>query len=81
MSEALTSGGIELAISLSSDNDRVPVTLQVLEVVNVSKSSAGTSTLARVEAALSDGKHYSGIVLSKKLHFLVSSKQLYLAGR
>ena len=68
MSEVLTSGGIELAISLSSDNDRVPVTLQVLEVVNVSKSSAGTSTLARVEAALSDGKHYSGIMLSKTLH-------------
>jgi hypothetical protein len=51
--------------------------LQVLEVTNVSSSSAATSTPARVEAKLSDGKHYSGVVLSKKLHSLVISKQLY----
>jgi hypothetical protein len=77
MFEALKLVGIELALSLSSDNDRVPITLQVLEVTNVSRSSAATSTVARVEAKLSDGKHYCSVVLSKKLHYLISSKQLY----
>jgi hypothetical protein len=68
MLEVLTSGGIELAISLSSDNDHVSITLQLLEVTNVSSSSAATSTPAHVKAKLSDGKHYSGIMLSKTLH-------------
>jgi hypothetical protein len=76
MSEVLTSGGIELALSLSSDNDRVPLTLQVLEVANVTNNISGTSSVARVEAKLSDGKYFSHVVLSKKLHPLVSSKQL-----
>ncbi len=71
------SGGIELAISLSYDNDHVPITLQVLEVTNVDSSTAAASTPARVEAKLSDGKHYSCIVLSKKLHSLINSKQLH----
>ncbi len=61
---------------MSSGNDRAPITLQVLEVTYVSSSSAATSTPAHVKAKLSDGKHYSGVVLSKKLHSLVSSKQL-----
>jgi hypothetical protein len=56
---------------------KVPITCQVLEVTNISSSSAVSSTPAHVEAKLSDRKHYSGVVLSNKLHFLVSSKQLY----
>ncbi len=44
------SGGIELAISLPSDNDHVPITLQVLEVANSTSSSSGTSSVACDEA-------------------------------
>ncbi len=79
MLEALTSGGIEFAISLSADKDRVPITLQVLEVANVTSSStsSSTSSVARVEALLSDGKYFSRVVLIKKLHSLVTSKQLH----
>lgn len=49
----------------------------MLEVTNVGSSTAAASTPAPVEAKLSDGKHYSCIVLSKKLHSLINSKQLH----
>jgi hypothetical protein len=79
MLEALTQGGIELAISLSADKDRVPITLQVLEDANVTNisNSSSTSSVARVEALLSDGKYFSRVVLIKKLHSLVTPKQLH----
>ncbi len=65
MSETLTSGGIEFIVSLLTDKDHVPITLQVLEVTNASSSSVAISTPVRIEAKLSDGKHYSSVVLSK----------------
>jgi hypothetical protein len=49
MSEELTSGGIEFVISLSTDKDRVPITLQVLEVANVTSSNSSASSVARVK--------------------------------
>lgn len=48
------------------DNDHVPVTLQVLEVANVTSSNSRKSTVVRVEATLSDGKFFYPVMLIKK---------------
>ncbi len=77
MSELLTLGGIECTVSLSVDNDHVPVTLQVLEVTNVTSSNSRKSSVVCVEATLSDGKFFYPVMLIKKLYSLVTSKQIY----
>lgn len=62
---------------MSEDNDHVPVTLQVLEVANVTSSNSRKSTVVRVEATLSDGKFFYPVMLIKKSYSLVTSKQIY----
>ncbi len=62
--------GIECAFSLPLNQDRVPITLQVLEVESVTSDSSLSPD--RVEVTLSDGVHRSPMILARRLHHLGS---------
>jgi hypothetical protein len=54
----MCSGDIECAVSLSTDKDHGPITLQVLEVANVISINTSMSSVGRVEATLLDGMYF-----------------------
>jgi hypothetical protein len=66
----LTVHGIECAFSLPLDQDRVPITLQVLEVESITSDSSLSPV--RVEVTFSDGVHRSPMILSRRLNHLAS---------
>jgi hypothetical protein len=66
----LTVGGVECAFSLAIDQDRIPITLQVLEVELVTDDCCDTPV--RVQVTLSDGIHFSSMTLARRLHHLGS---------
>jgi hypothetical protein len=66
----LTIHGIECAFSLPLDQDRVPITLQVLEVESITSDSSLSPV--RVEVTFSDGVHRSPMILSRRLNHLGS---------
>ena len=66
----LTVRGIKCTFSLPLNQDRVPITLQVLEVESVTSDSSLSPD--RVEVTLSDGVHRSPMILARRLHHLVS---------
>jgi len=64
----LTVRGIKCAFTLPLDQDRVPLTLQVLEVESVTSDSSLPPV--RVKVTLSDGIHRSPMILARRLHHL-----------
>jgi hypothetical protein len=68
MSIDLTSIGIQKFFSLSGEDERVPITLQVLEVHQ--------PTPNRIEVQLSDGVHFCHMTLPKRLHALIQQYQV-----
>jgi hypothetical protein len=63
MSFTLTAGGVEKLFSLSGDEDRAPITGQVLEV---------HCQAARKDVILSDGVHFCRVTWAKRLHQLIA---------
>jgi len=53
MSDLLTCGGVNFMVLLPMESDRVPVSVQVLDVCMLS-----TSELAGTVVSVSDGNHY-----------------------
>jgi hypothetical protein len=66
----LTVGGVECAFSLTIDQDRIPITLQVIEVELLTDDCSNTPV--RVQVTLSDGIHFSSMTLARWLHHLGS---------
>ena len=68
MSFVLTDGGIEMLFSLPGDEDRVSITVQLLELKR--------PTPSRAEATLSDGVHFCDITFAKQLHKIIAALEL-----
>jgi len=61
----LTINGIHLAFSLPLQEERIPLTLQVLRVNVISPTSSAPE---RVEVTLSDGVYFSVMIFPQQLH-------------
>ena len=61
----LTINGIHLAFSLPLQDERIPLTLQVLRVNVISPTSSAPE---RVEVTLSDGVYFSVMIFPQQLH-------------
>jgi hypothetical protein len=66
MSDLLTCGGVNFMVLLPMESDRVPVSVQVLDVC-----MSSTSELAVTVVTVSDGNHYFPVTLVKCLQDLV----------
>jgi hypothetical protein len=71
MSFTVTAGGVQKLFSLSGDEDRVPITAQVIEV---------HCQATRKEITLSDGVHFCCVTLAKRLHHLMAMSELQRGG-
>ena len=65
----LTVGGIQCTFTLPLDQDRVPLTLQVVGIEIISDCSL---TPVRVQITLSDGMHCGNMTLARRLHHLAT---------
>jgi hypothetical protein len=66
MLDLLTCGGVNVIVLLPIESDRVPVSVQVLDVC-----VSSTSELAGTVVIVSDGNHYFPVTLVKRLQDLV----------
>jgi len=70
----LTVHGVECAFSLSLENDRVPLILQVIHVENVFSDTSNNPV--HVEVTFSDGSHRSPMILARRLSDLGSKLRI-----
>ena len=72
MTDILSRGGVKQVVLLPMESDRVPVTVQLLDVVTVES----TSQSSRIEVVISDGSHSFQMTLAKRLYELVHRGEL-----
>ena len=70
----LTVHGVECAFSLSLENDRVPLILQVIHVEKVFSDTSNNPV--HVEVTFSDGSHRSPMILARRLSDLGSKLRI-----
>lgn len=72
MTDILSRGGVKQVVLLPMESDRVPVTVQLLDVVTVES----TSQSSRIEVVISDGSHSFQMTLAKRLYEFVHHGEL-----
>jgi len=73
MSTVLTAGGIQKVVSMSMEDEVVPITVQLIEINVVPSTLSGEE---HVTATFSDGQHFYRMMLAKRLSSLVKLKEL-----